>query len=169
MSELNDQTHNITLYDELGNPVTIVNDDGVYRLSVDANVTGGIRISKFIPKNEADVSGITLSTSVDTELVAVTGAGKIDFIAIAGTNSNFEVAVEVDGNEVQRLSMTEIGSDLGLANGTNVPFWVETANKNFRFHPNEGVDFATSFKVIVKATTTPLPDVNFIVSYREEL
>jgi len=44
--------------------------------------------------------------------------------------------------------------------------WAEVANKNFRYHPNVPVDFESSLKIEVRATSaTPL--LKSIVHYRE--
>jgi hypothetical protein len=48
--------------------------------------------------------------------------------------------------------MNDLGAGLGLANATNVPLWVETAGKNFRWHPPTQVGFKTSFSIKAKAT-----------------
>ena len=76
------------------------------------------------------------------------------------------IVIEIDGVEVLRIEMGELGSDIGLANATNVPLWVETANKNFRFSPKQGVDFTDSFEVLAKALTGT-PSVTWLVNYRE--
>lgn len=168
MTEANDRTHDITLYDEDGNPVKIVLVDGVYRLATTGIITGTVVAALFQPKVETNVAGVLLNTSTDTLLKSFTGRGKLVFIAVAGSNSNYEIAIEIDGVEEVRVTMANIGTDLGLSNATNVPIWVETANKNFRFHPNEAVGFTTSFKVSAKATTTPVPTIKSVISYAEE-
>jgi hypothetical protein len=93
--------------------------------------------------------------------------GKIDFIAIAGSSSNYEVAIKVDGSEILRINMGNLGSDIGLANATNVPIWAETANKNFRYSPKQGVDFTDSYQVLAKATTGT-PTVNWLINDRQQ-
>ncbi len=169
MSDLNDPTRNVTLYDELGNQVDLILDAGIYRLAVDSNITGGnFQLQPFTPKSDFSVASTLLNTSTDTVLKSVSSqTGKLAFIAIVGSNSNYEVAMEIDGVETARISMADLGSGLGLSNATNVPIWVETASKNFRFHPTQAVDFTDSFELFAKATGTPAPTVNWIIMWRE--
>jgi hypothetical protein len=169
MSDQNDITRDVTLYNEVGNKVGVILQDSTYRLAVDALLTGGnFQLQPFLPDFHYSTADTALNTSTDTILFEETAIGKIDFIAIAGSNSSFEVAIEIDGIEVLRISMSDLGSDLGLANATNVPIWVETANKNFRYSPKQGVDFTSSFKLIGKATSTPVPTVNWLINDRIE-
>ena len=160
--------NNVVLYDDLGNKVDVILDGSVYRLAVDASITGGnFQLVPFTPEFHFSVAGIALNTSTDTTLYTETDIGKIDFVCIAGSNSNFEVAIKVDGVEILRISMADLGT-LGLSNATNVPIWAETANKNFRFSPKQGVDFTTSYEVLAKATTTPVPTVNWLINDRNQ-
>ena len=165
-----DITENITLWsNDKGKEVTVITDGSDERLAVDALLTGGnFQLQPFTPKSDISVANIALNVSTDTSLKLVTSTtGKVAFIAIAGSNASFEIAIKIDGVETSRITMAELGSGLGLSNATNVPIWVETANKNFRFHPTEAVDFTSSFEVISKATGTPTPTVNWVVMWRE--
>jgi len=164
-----DITENITLWsNDKGKEVDVITDGSIERLAVDSNITGGnFQLQPFTPKSDFSVANIALNTSTDTSLISVTATGKVAFIAIAGSNASFEIAIKIDGVETSRITMAELGSGLGLSNATNVPIWVETANKNFRFHPTEAVDFTSSFEVISKATGTPTPTVNWVVMWRE--
>jgi len=153
-----------------GKIVTVTTDDGKERLDVSAKIVGGsFSLGIFIPMLNFSTANTALNTSTDTSLLSITAAGKIDFIGIAGSNSNYEIILKVDGTEVFRLPATTIGSTLGLtgATGLQLPIWMETANKNFRYHPNEAVDFSTSFEVLAKATGTPTGTVNFLINHRE--
>jgi len=194
MADQNDLTINSTLYDEAGNKVGIVLNNSIYRLEgrsaltssdgvkditvttdgaherldVDASITGGnFQLVPFTPEFHYSVAGTALNTSTDTTLYTETDIGKIDFICIDGSNANFEVAIKVDGVEILRISMANLGT-LGLSNATNVPIWAETANKNFRYSPKQGVDFTTSYEVLAKATTTPVPTVNWLINDRNQ-
>lgn len=170
MADQNDPTRNVTLYDEAGNVVALILDGSIYRLAVDANITGGnFQLQPFTPLFDYSVADTATNTSTDTSLLSESGhRGKLDFIAVAGSNSSYEVVIKIDGSEILRINMSDLGSDIGLANATNVPLWVETANKNFRFSPDEGVDFTTSFELLVKATASPTPTVNWLVNHRDE-
>ena len=168
MGDVNDPTENVTLYDENGNAVELILTGGIYRLAVDADITGGnFQLTPFTPVFDFSVADTALNTSTDTSLLLVTDVGKIDFIEIAGNSSNYEFILKIDGNEKIRITMGQLGSDLGLSNATNVPIWVETANKNFRYSPKQGVDFTTSFEVLAKATTGT-PTVNWLVNHRTQ-
>ena len=80
--------------------------------------------------------------------------------------SSYEAIIKVDGVEQLRISMTDLGANLGLANGTNVPMWAETANKNFRFHPNEGMGFSYSIEILARSTSGS-NTVKHICMYKE--
>ena len=165
----NDLTTDVTLYDENGNKVGVTLISGVYRLAVELGEDLSFQLQAFPPKFDFNIAGVTLNTSTDTSLKLVTGTtGKIDFVAIASGTSQYEVIIKIDGSEVLRIKMLELGSDIGLANATNVPLWVETANKNFRFSPKQGVDFTSSFEILAKALTGT-PSVTWLVNYRESV
>jgi hypothetical protein len=168
MADQNDLTHNTTLYNEVGNKVAVIADGGIWRLGVDALLTGGnFQLQPFLPEFHYSVAGTLLNTSTDTVLYTESDVGKIDFVCVAGSNSNFEVAIDVDGTEVLRIAMGDLAT-LGLSNATNVPIWAETANKNFRYSPKQGVDFTTSFTLSAKATGAPAPTVNWLINDRKE-
>jgi hypothetical protein len=170
MADDDNVTDNVTLWDNAGDrEVSIITDGADERLAVDAALTSGnFQLQPFLPDFHFDVAGTILNTSTDTVLYEELGRGKIDFICIVGSNSNYEVVIEADGTEVIRISMADLGSSLGLANATNVPIWVETANKNFRYSPKQGVDFTTGYKLLAKATSTPLPTLNWLINDRKE-
>lgn len=169
MSDIARTTSDVTLYDENGNKVNIELDDSIYRLSVSAKLDESsltFQLNPFTPIFDFDAtSTVTLNTSTDTSLKLINDIGKIDFIALAGSSANYEVVLKIDGTEILRINMGELGSDIGLANATNVPLWAETANKNFRYSPKQGVDFTSSFELLAKATSAT-PTVNWLVSYR---
>jgi len=119
-------------------------------------------------KTYFDAIGLTLNTTTDDILFSVTGTGTLDFVAITGSNANFEITIEVDGVERIRISMAELAS-IGLGNATNVPFWAETANKNFRYSPNIPVGYTTGFRIMAISTGTPLATVKHMTLYRERV
>ena len=63
------------------------------------------------------------------------------------------------------IAMSDLSS-LGLSNATNVPMWVETAGKNFRYHPQTEVDFTDSILVEVQATGSNVT-IASLINYRE--
>ncbi len=152
--------------------VTTTTDGAKELLDVSAKIIGGsFNLGAFTPKVNFSVANTVTNASTDTSILSVTGEGKVDFIGIDGSNSNYEIILKVDGTEIFRIGMSTVGSTLGLtgATGLPLPMWTETANKNFRYHPNEGVDFTTSFEILVKAEGTPLPTVNFLITHRETI
>ena len=167
MSDLADRTGNVSLTKDDGtSPVDVIADGSLNRLAVDANVTGGVTLQRFTPNFQSGLSNTALNTSTDVTLFTISGDGQLDFIAVAGSLSSFELALVVDGVEKIRATMNDIGTTLGLSNATNVPFWVETANKNFRYYPSTPIDFTTSIALKAKATSGT-PTVNWMVAYRE--
>jgi hypothetical protein len=161
--------NNVVLYDDEGNKVDVNLIFGVYRLATDTVLTGGnFQLQPFVPEFHYSVAGTALNTSTETVLFTESSVGKIDFISIAGSNSNYEVILEVDTVEVLRITMADLGSGLGLANATNVPIWVETANKNFRYSPKQGVDFTSQFTLSAIATANPAGTVNWLINDRKE-
>jgi len=152
--------------------VTTTTDGAKERMDVAAEIVGGsFNLGAFTPKVNFSIANTATNTSTDTSILSVTAEGKVDFIGIDGSNSNYEIILKVDGTEIFRIGMSTVGSTLGLtgATGLPLPMWTETANKNFRYHPNEGVDFTTSFEILVKAEGNPLPTVNFLITHRESI
>ena len=158
----------VVIIDENHKFVTVTTDGSKERLDVSLGSELSFQLQAFTPVFDFSVAGIATNASTDTSLHSESGhAGKIDFIAVVGSNSNFEIILKIDTVEILRIPMSNLGSDLGLSNATNVPLWVETANKNFRYSPDEGVDFTTGFELLVKATSTPLPTINWLVNHRD--
>lgn len=154
------------IIDENNNFVTIVDDEGTYRLAVDAEIVGGsFQLQPFIPKTFFNSAGIELNATSWTTLLSVTDtSGKLDFIAMAGSSSQYRVRVTVDGVILYNIKMADLSS-IGLSNATNVPIWAETADKNFRHHPTIPVDFISSILVEAMAISAT-PSVFPLISYR---
>ena len=149
--------------------VSITTDGSTERLAVDANVEGGLSLQRFSPNSDFNVTGNVTNTSTDTTLVSVTADGALDFVQLVAGNSNYELAMTIDGVERLRIKTTEIGSDLNMtaANAATTPLFTSTANKVITLHPFVGLDFLTDFTIAVKATTTPVPTVKWFVKWRE--
>ncbi len=174
MSDGENITDNVTLYKEnTTTPITTTTDGAKERL--DCNIDGSEIIvsdsesaTKYQMKTDFDAVGDLLNEVTDVVLHSVTGTGTLDFVAITGSNSNFEVAIEVDGAERIRITMAELAS-IGLSNATNVPFWAETANKNFRYSPNIPVGYTTGFRILALSTAAQDPTVTHLTLYRERI
>ena len=170
MANWDDEEH-VSIHDSTSTPsnlkpITSTVDGAKRRFDVDSKISGGVvGVNPFTPKGDFDVVGAVTNTSTDVTLLSVTGRGKLDFIVVAGGNSNYEVVLVVDTVEVLRIKMSDLAA-LGLSNATNVSIWAEQANKNFRMHPNEGVDFTASFAIKVRATSTPVPTLKHLIAYR---
>jgi hypothetical protein len=167
MADLTDRSTDVSIHNEATDAaVTTTTDGSKERLDVSLGEDSEFQLQAFTPEFHYSTAATALNTSTDTSLYSESGRGKIDFVAVVGSNSNYEIVIEVDTVEILRITMADLGSSLGLANATNVPLWVETANKNFRFSPKQGVDFVTSFEVLAKATGTPTPTVNWLINDR---
>ena len=170
MADINDPTRNVTLWDNVkGKNVSVITDGSHERLAVDAKatITDNESPTRYQLKSDYDASGTALNTSTDTELFSFTGQGVIDLISVNSlTSSNWEVVINIDGTERIRISMGDLGSSLGLTN-SDYDIVAETANKQFRYHPNS-IGFTTSFSVEAKSTVGT-PSVNYLVLYRERV
>jgi hypothetical protein len=168
MSDTNDRTQNVTLWDALKNKaVSVITDGLLERLAVDANITGGnFHLQPFAPKMDFDTTGVVTNTTTWDTLVDVTATeGKLDFVALSAGSSNYEVRLTIDAVVVYTIAMADL-SAIGLSNATNVEIWAETADKNFRYHPEVPVDFTTSLKIEVRATVAT-PTVKHLIAWRE--
>lgn len=175
MADINDLTQNVNIWnDAKSKSVTVTTDGAKERLDCNMDgsevvITDSESATKYQMRTDFDATGVTLNTSTDTVLFSVTGeTGTLDFVAITGSTATFEITIEVDSVERIRITMAELAS-IGLSNATNVPFWAETANKNFRYSPNIPVGYTTGFRVLAKATGAPLASVTHLILYRERI
>jgi len=169
MGDITDKTLDINIWnDEYTKKVSVITDGSIERLAIDGTITSDDSPTKYQLKTDFDATGDTLGTGADTTLSTFTGAGVLDFIAVtAPTSSNFLVALVVDGVERFRINMAELGTDLGLTAGTT-PMWTETANKAFRFYPQDPMGFTMGFSVIGRSTVGSVL-VKHITMYREKV
>jgi len=149
MADITDDTLNTTLYDELGNAVTVVLGTK-NQLAVDATISGDESPTKYQLRWDIDAVGDSVP-STDTLLFSFSGTGILDFIATSSGNAGYDISIIIDGSERFRTTMAELGA-IGLSNAVNVPVWAETALKNFRINPSEGFGFSTGFDVYAKST-----------------
>jgi len=173
MSDLGDQTLNVNIAND-GNTKLVTVTTVSAKEALDTYVAGGsLNITsddsptKYQLRTDFDTVGDLVTSAADVILYTFTGAGVIDFIATSCISSGYEIALFIDGTERFRMTMNELGSDIGLTGG-NVPIWVETANKNFRYSPVEGIGFKTSFDVKAKATGANVT-VKHLTMYREQV
>jgi len=166
MADLNDLTQNVNIWDDAkSKSVTVTTDGAKERLDVSLGAANEFQLRAFSPVVDFDSTGVSLNTSTWNTLLTVTGEGKLDFIACVGASSAYRMRLTVDGTETFDIAMSDL-SAMGLSNATNVPLWAETADKNFRYNPNEPVDYATSLKIEAKAVTaTPL--LKYLITHRE--
>ena len=175
MADLNDLTQNVNIWDDSKTKSVTVTTDGV-KERLDCNIDGSEVIvsdsesaTKYQLQTDFDAVGDLLNQATDTVLYAVTGeTGTLDFVAITGSNANFEVTLEIDGIERIRITMAEVGS-IGLSNATNVPLWAETALKNFRYSPNLPVGYTTGFRILAKSVSAQNPTVTHLTMYRQRI
>ena len=168
MSDLNDLSTNVSIHDDVTDvDVTTTTDGAKTMLDVNASIADDDSPTKYQLESDFDAVGTVLTNGVDTTIYTHSGSGVIDFIAVSGTNANFEVAILVDGTERIRITMAELAA-IALSNATNVEMWAETANKNFRYHPNNTLGFITSFTVKAQGTTAQSPTVTHLILFREK-
>jgi len=174
MGDLNDPTQNVNIWnDEKTKSVTVTTDDVKERLDVSIQDSIGVIVedsespTKYQLQSDYDATGVALNTSTDTVLFTHSGSGTIDLIAVNSlTSSNFEVAIVIDGTERIRIGMPDLGSNLGLTN-SDYDLAVETANKQFRYHP-ASVGFTTGFTVKAKSLVAT-PTVRHMILYKERI
>lgn len=154
MADLSDKTDDIAIWDEgRTKAVSVITDGAVERLAVDSNITGGnFYLQPFTPKVSFDSVGVAITTAWTAILDITSKEGKLDQIACVVNSSVYQVRMTVDSVVIFTISMSDL-SALGLSNGVNVEMWVETADKNFRYHPNAPVDFTDNLKVEVSMTS----------------
>jgi len=159
--------NNVVLYDDLGNKVAVNLLSGVYRLAVDSFITGGaFQLQPFVPYTVFDSTGVNVTSGAWVTLLSLTTQqGKLDFIACVAGGSGYRVRMTVDAIVAFNIAMSDLGS-IGLSNATNVPIWVETAGKNFRYHPKTEVDFTDSLLIEVQATGSDVT-ISSLINYRE--
>jgi len=170
MGDPNDLNNNISIHSQSDDSefIDLILDGAIFRVPVDSKTTivDNEALTKYKLKSDFDAAGVALNTSTDVSLFSFTGNGAIDFIAVTGSNAFYEIAIKVDGTERIRITMAELAS-VGLSNAVNLEMWVETANKNFRYHPQNDIGFATTFEILAKATQAPLATVEHLVLFRE--
>jgi hypothetical protein len=169
MADISDRSLDVSIHNpsDVTKAVTTTTDGAKERLDVDASISSDDSPTKYELGTYYNASGVTVTSAADVELLGYTGAGVLDFIAAVAGSSGYEIAIYTDGVERLRINMNDLGSNLGLANATNVPLWVETANKNFRWHPPTQVGFKTSFSIKARATGANVT-ISSLILYRKK-
>ena len=172
MADLTNATSNVTVFGgdnpALAKAITSTTDGAKERM--DVNVAGSVSIegdespTRYQLKTNYNVTGTTVTTS-DTQLFQFTGAGVIDLVAINSlTSSSWGVVLMVDTVERLRITMSDLGSGLGLTN-SSFDIVAETANKQFRWNPSQ-IGFKTRFTVLAFAIGANVT-LNHLVMFRE--
>lgn len=168
MADINNKADDITIWnDTMTKNVSVITDGSIERLAVDSNITGGnFNLQPFPPKVNFDSTGITITSAAWSTLLNVTGTeGKLDFVGCAGSQATYQIRLTVDSTVIFTIAMTDL-SAIGLSNAVNVEMWAETADKNFRLHPNVPIDFTDNLKVEAKATGADVT-LKYITHHRE--
>lgn len=170
MSDLNKRSADVSIHNSTTDAAVDTVNDGTYeRLAVDANVSGGIVIAQREPYFDYSVTSVNLTNGVDYSVKSVTAKGTIDFIQILCKNASYETVIKIDGTERIRISQADLGT-IGLlsSNSTNIPIYAASASKIFSFLPPSPDDFATSFEVIVQATSAGNSIDGWFIHWNEE-
>jgi hypothetical protein len=168
MADLSDQSTDVSLHSASDNTqkIEMILDGSIYRLPVDANATivNNESPTRYQLKTDYDAStGSSLVTGSDTTLYTYSGDGTLSAVAVTNPNtSNYEVVIDIDGTERLRITMSDIGSTLGLTDGA-FPIWATNANKQFRFHPTPELGFTTGFTIKARATTGSTTVYHFVM------
>jgi hypothetical protein len=172
MADLNDLTQNVNIWDDAkSKAVTVTTDGAKERLDVDigdnidVTITDSESPTKYQLKADYDATGVSVASSPDTTLYTFSGSGVIDLVAVnSDTSSNWGIDLIVDGTSRLRITMEDLGSELGLTNSDFVVV-AETANKQFRWRP-EQIGFTTGFTVKAYATGTTVT-LKHLIMFRE--
>jgi hypothetical protein len=171
VSDIANPTQNVTLFGG-DNPatteaITATTDGAKKRLDVNAKLEDSdltFQLQAFTPVINFNSGATALAASPTwTTLLSITDAGKLDFVAIAGSLSTYRVRLTVDSVVIFNMAMSDLTA-IGL-DSSNAILWAETAAKNFRYRPNEAVDFQTNFLVEAQLTAGS-PNVAWLVQHR---
>lgn len=168
MADSSDNTIDVNIWnDARTKAVTVTTDGSKERLDVSTKIEGGsFQVQEFNPVVDVNVAGISLSTGSWSTILSIPSAqGKLDFIGVSGSSSNYRVRLTMDSIQIFDLSMSDINT-LGLSNDVGVPIRAEIALKNFRYRPYEGVDFSSSVLIEAQATSGSVT-IYTIVTHRE--
>jgi len=164
MADIKDYTRNVSIFDDTANsPVstTLVGSKRLLDVNASADPT------QYSPEFDYDTTGDVVTSGADATLFTFSGAGVIDMIAVTcATSSSWSIIVDIDGVEKFRISMTELGSTLGLTGATQNLIYTATANKQFRWLPRGAAGFTTSFSVKARATGADVT-LYHITNYRK--
>ena len=167
MADRNNRQAEVSLWGPSNKQLTSTTIGGKELLDVNATVSNDESPTKYQLLTDYDATGTSVTTT-DTELFSYSGIGVVSFIAVTNaTTSNWEVVINVDGTERFRITMSDLGSTLGLTDGY-APIWTQTANKQFRYHPTPEIGFTTGFSVEGRATTGSTT-LSHLILYKEKV
>ena len=163
MADINDYSQNVSLHDEATDSAVTTTTLGSKTL-LDVNASSDP--TRYTFGGSINTTGTTVTSAADVTLFTFSGAGVIDFVAVTCANSSgWDISLWIDGTEVMRATMNQLGSDLGMT-AYNGFAWVQTANKQFRWVPSGRSGFTTSFAIKSKATGANVT-LNHMIAYRE--
>jgi hypothetical protein len=106
-----------------------------------------------------------VTNSADTTLLDVTAAGRIHFIGVEFAASTGIAILIVDGTEVYRITVANLGGAGFICDGLE-PIGSKNGNKKFVDIFDQGVDFSTSFQVKARTTAASSNVTARLVKYR---
>ena len=165
MAGINNPTDNVTIFggDNSAKAVTSTTVGAKELLDVNASSDP----TQYSPEFDYDITGDVVTSAADATLFTFSGAGVIDMIAVSSAvSSSWSIIVDIDGVEKFRISMTDLGSTLGLTGSAQDLIFAATANKQFRWLPKGAAGFTTSFSVKARATGADVT-LYHLVNYRE--
>ena len=168
MADIDDFTQNISIHDDTSDAAVTTTTVGskVY-LDTASTIVNNESPTKYQLKTDYDATGDSVASSPDTTLYTYSGAGVIDLVAInCTTSSSWGVDIIIDGTSRLRITMTDLGGNLGLTN-SDFAVAAETANKQFRWRPTQ-IGFTTSFTIKAFATGATVTLAHLIM-YREKV
>jgi len=172
MADLNDLTQNVNIWDDAkSKAVSVITDGSTERLAVDVSGTVDIDYdespTKYQLKTDYDATGTSVASSPDTTLYTYSGSGVIDLVAVnCLTSANWGVDIIIDGTSRLRITMPDLGSQLGLTD-SNFDVVAQTANKQFRWKPSQ-IGFTTNFTVKAYATGATVT-LEHLILFRERI
>ena len=157
-------TDNVSVYNADGSAaVTTTTIGGKELLDVNASADP----TQYALGTDYDATGDVVTSAADATLFTFSGAGVIDFVAVTcATSSAWSIIIDVDGSEKFRMSMSDLGSVIGLTGGVGEPIFVTTANKQFRWNPGGNAGFTTGFSIKARATGANVT-LTHLTLYRE--
>lgn len=152
--------------------VSITDQDGNL---VNVTPSGGLEVSvsqaAFAPRFSHSKTDQTINQT-DTVITSVSGEGELSFIMLNFDNQLTEVYIKVDGLEIFRAILSDIGApgEYNLEAGSvgqPVPIFTESSSKQFFMDlRGAGAHFASNFEIGAKGTTANRTLQAKLIGYR---